>query len=116
MVLIVKRHRVAPLSELIGAYGATLVEITDSSILIRINRVYRPAMDPNALYEATRGSWRVGVRRGKAKLAMAEYEGVVRAVYEIVAWQEFQDRYVGRSVGAYLRRGLQSPIAYVECR
>ena len=136
----------ARLSELIAAYGATPVEITDPSILIRINRVYRASMDANSLYDATRGSWRVGQRRERAKLAMAVYEGVVRAVYEIEAWhpagstpyatrdvaklrregrweftgreagQEFQERYVGRSVGAYLRRGLQSPIVYVKCR
>jgi hypothetical protein len=47
----------ARLSELIAAYGATPVEITDPSILIRINRVYRASMDANSLYEATRGSW-----------------------------------------------------------
>jgi hypothetical protein len=140
------QHGRAPLSELIAAYGAVPVEITDPTILIRINRQYRPAMDPNALYEATRGSWRVGERRERAKLAMAVYEGVVRGVYEIEAWhpagstpyatrdvvkltregrweftgrearQDLQDRYLGRSVAAYLRRGLQSPIVYVKCR
>lgn len=139
------QHGRAPLSELVAAYGASPVEIADASILIRINRLYRPAMEPNALYEATRGSWRVGARRERAKLAMAVYEGVVRAVYEIEAWHpagstpyatrdvealrregrweftgrdaasEFQERYLGRSVAKYLRRGLQSPVVYVKC-
>lgn len=60
-------HGRAPLSELIAAYGAMPVEITDPSILIRINRLYRPAMNANALYEATRGSWRVGERRERSE-------------------------------------------------
>lgn len=76
---------------------------------------------------------------------MAVYEGVVRAVYEIEAWHpagstsyktrdastlrregrwEFTGRlasqpihslYLGRSVSAYPRPGLQNPVVYVNC-
>ena len=37
----------------------------------------------NALYEATRGVWKVGERREYAHLALAVFEGVVREVYAI---------------------------------
>lgn len=134
-----------PLSELIATYGAKPVTITDASILIRINRLYRPAMDGHALYEATRGIWKLGPRRDRAKLAMAIFNGVVRAVYVIDSWHpagstgyttrdgvellrdgrwefvghaagaEVQQRYVGGSVTAYFPQGLQSPVVYVHC-
>jgi hypothetical protein len=38
------------------------------------------------LYDATRGVWKVGPRRDKARFALSVYGGVVRAVYEVAAW------------------------------
>jgi hypothetical protein len=97
------------------------------------------------LYESTRGVWKLGPRRLKAKFAFAVFEGVVRAVYRIDAWYpagstEYQSRsapevqregrwefigapadevisaaYVDRSVRSYFRQGQQSPIVYVNC-
>ena len=95
------------------------------------------------LYEATRGVWRIGARRDSAELAMAVFEGVVKEVYEIETWHragttlyetrevdrserwEFtgrvarkggvRERYVGRKVSAYFKRGSQSPFRYVNC-
>jgi hypothetical protein len=66
--------------------SAKPVTTTDTSILIRINQLYRPAMDAEALYDATRGIWKLGPRRDRAKLAMAVFNGVVRAVYVIDSW------------------------------
>lgn len=135
----------APLSELIATYGAVPVTVTDPAILIRINRLYKPGMDTHALYEATRGTWKVGVRRAKARYAMAVFNGVVREVYVIDRWYpagstpyttrdaaeltragrwEFdghaadaaiREKYVGRSVSTYLALGSQNPVAYVAC-
>ncbi len=136
----------APLAELVATYAATPAVVDDPSILIRINRLYRPGMDAHALYEATRGSWKLGPRRAKATYAMAVFNGVVRAVYIVESWHaagstayttreaaalarpgrwEFIGReadeairvkYVGHSVSAYLPQGLQSPVVYVACR
>jgi hypothetical protein len=135
----------APLTELIASYGAKPVTISVPSILIRINRLYKPGMDAHALYEATRGSWKLGVRRAGAKYAMPVFNGVVRAVYEIESWHpagsteyttrdreelrregrwefvgreappEIHEGYVGRLVTEYLPQGLQSPVVYVAC-
>lgn len=43
-------------------------------------------MTPLELYEATRGTWKLGERRKGARYAFALFEGVVREVYEIEAW------------------------------
>jgi hypothetical protein len=134
-----------PLTELIADYSAGPVEITEPTLLIRINRRYEPAMEGVALYEATRGVWRIGERRNRAKLAMAVFHGVVRAVYAIQAWHaagstpyvtrdrasvtrpgrweftgapadcETRDRYVGKSVVKYLGKNVQNPVVYVHC-
>ena len=102
-------------------------------------------MIEDELYDATRGVWKLGSRRSRAKYALAVFEGVARQVYEIEGWhpagttpyktrtQESVDRpgrweftgrvasddlrswYVGSSVGAYFPQGLQSPVVYVHC-
>jgi hypothetical protein len=43
-------------------------------------------MSDVALYEATRGVWKIGPRRAKARYALAVYQGVVQEVYEILNW------------------------------
>lgn len=133
-----------PLEELITQYAAKPVNIEDPVLLIRINRRYRHGISPKELYEATRGVWRLGSRREKAEYAFAVFEGVVREVYTISKWYpagtlgyetrnedlsvegrwEFEGceapntvrkKYVGRSVAAYLAKGSQNPIKYVNC-
>ncbi|MEO8036576.1 MAG: hypothetical protein ABI837_19215, partial [Acidobacteriota bacterium] len=134
-----------PLADLIATYGAKPVTITDPAILIRINRLYKPGMDAHALYEVTRGIWKLGPRRERARFAMAIFNGVVRAVYAIDSWHpagsteyttrnavelvrpgrwefvghageaEIAQRYVGGSVVAHFALGLQNPVVYINC-
>jgi hypothetical protein len=134
----------APLSELDAIYGAKPVTIAEPCLLIRINKLYRPGMTTEALYEATRGVWKVGKRRNRAQFALAVYQGVVRQAYEIQEWHvggtipystrarddvdapdrwEFTGvvaerlavRYCGGSVEKYLPTNAQNPIVYVNC-
>jgi len=132
-----------PLRELVSYYAAEPVVITDSALLIRINRQYRHNMSPQELYEATRGVWRVGKRRENAEFAMAIFEGIVKEVFKISSWHpagstvyetrdnvnregrwEFQgvvvedairSRYLDRKVSGYFVKGAQSPVVYVNC-
>ena len=64
------------------------VDVTEPSILIRINQLYRSGMSQAALYEATRGVWKAAApRRDQAKYALAIAPGgIVCAVYEITEW------------------------------
>jgi len=132
-----------PLNQLVGYYAAKPIEITDPAILIRVNRLYRHTMSEEELYEVTRGVWKLGDRRSRARYAFAVFEGVVREVYEIEKWHpagttdyktrageslsrpgrwEFigkkapeavRSRYILGSVEKYFKRGLQSPVVYV---
>lgn len=66
-----------------------LVEIRESAILIRINRTYRESMSKDALYDYTRGRWKLNTERAKnAKYAIAVYKGIVQEVYEIYNWHD----------------------------
>jgi hypothetical protein len=119
-------------------------DITEPALLIRIPELFRPGLSNLALYEATRGVWRIGPRRDSVRLAIAVADGVVREVYEIDHWQpaltspyetrkidpavaagrwEFvgrragetvRERYIGASVAHYFKTGAQNPIAYVN--
>jgi len=133
-----------PLKELAMYYAAKPVEVSVPALLIRINRLYRHSMNEHELYEATRGTWKLGPRRNGARYAFAVFEGVVREVYEIKEWHpaattpyttrdattlsrdrweftgqvadaQIRDEYVGRSVVAYFSQGQQSPTSYVKC-
>jgi hypothetical protein len=133
-----------PLSALTFYYAAQPVAVRVAALLIRINRLYRHDMTPVELYEATRGTWKLGSRRTSARYAFAVFEGVVREVYEIDAWHRagttpyctrdaaklkldrweltghpaadsIRAEYVGGSVASYFRRGQQTPTVYVNC-
>ncbi len=119
--------------------SATSVNVRHKAMLITINQLYRSSMTRLEIYEATRGIWKVGLRRNSVEYAMAVYQGVVREVFRIFAWypagtleyktrdasdfaasgrwefageiaDDIRDEYVGFSVG----RSGQNPIRYVN--
>lgn len=127
----------APLFLLTAAKPAA---IDDPVMLIRINKLYRPGMSPDELYEATRRAWRArGRRRDTARFACAVFEGVVREVFEIGQWRKASPRegeawkgdrwefvgkiadesvrskYLGCPAKSYFTRGARNPITYVNC-
>jgi hypothetical protein len=120
------------------------VSIAEPAMLIRINQFYREGMSGKALYEATRGVWKVGERRNGAMIAIAVFQGLVKEVYQIESWHpagttpyetrspetynipgrwEFvgrvadhtiKSKYVDGNVGHYFLRGDQAPVRYVN--
>ena len=61
----------------------------DDMILIKINNSFGDAADTSALalYDATRGTWRVSEKSvAKTKYAAAIFGGVIREVYKIAQW------------------------------
>jgi len=130
--------------ELIMRKSARPVEVKEDSILIRINQLYRSNMNARELYEVTRGIWKLGLRRYKAKYAMAVYQGIIGEVYRIDRWvpagyseyttrrtevlkkrgkwefegeveKQLSKRYLGKSVRKYFRKHGQASVQYVGC-
>jgi hypothetical protein len=121
------------------------VTVTEPAILVRINQLYREGMSRQALYEVTRGVWRVGTRREGAQYALAVYRGEVKEVYRINRWfragstpyktrkqsalrvegrWEFigtvaepsvREKYFGKLVKGHFAPHSQNPIVYVKC-
>jgi uncharacterized protein len=129
--------------QIVATYAPDKVELQDTLILININRSFRYGMPKIELYDATRSAWLVGEKRGRAKYALAVYQGVIQEVYEIRGWYpnnstmnsrkpedpdvdeerwEFvgriaetriRNRYLYKDVSEYV--GGQNPIRYINC-
>jgi len=131
------------LEDLICRYSAKRIDIEEPSVLIRVNRLYRPRMSADEIYEVTRGVWKIGKRRDSLKYALAVYRGIVREVFRIDSWHpagsthyqfrrrdatwagrwEFcggvaeplvRQRYVGGSVAHLFPDGARAPIKYTH--
>ncbi|MCR4030431.1 MULTISPECIES: hypothetical protein [Flavobacterium] len=64
-----------------------LIEITEPTILIRINKTYSPTMSKQSLYDYSRGRWKLKIDRAKkAKIALSIFDGIVVEVFEIKSW------------------------------
>ena len=56
-------------------------------IAFHLARSYRENLSKEALYDVTRGYWRIDIRRAKqAEYALGVYQGVVKDVYKIHQW------------------------------
>jgi hypothetical protein len=73
-------------SEVAARLGAKPAKIVDPSILIKVTFGFRPDMTIPQMYDATRGCWKTGAKRSKAKYAMCVYGNVIREVFEISGW------------------------------
>jgi hypothetical protein len=113
--------------EIAQYYDAKVITITEPTIIININRLYKRFMTAQQLYDATRSAWVVGTKRNHVKYAVAAYRGLVREVYRIDNWSavgkrwEFsgqvaepsvRDKYINQSLDNYVKRGSQNPIKY----
>jgi len=88
-----------PLRQLLTFYRPKPVIVRDPAILVRINKLYRHGMSKHALYEATRGVWRLNPNRAAhAKYALATFERIVCEIYEIVG------KWVAAGTGRYSTR------------
>jgi len=126
--------------------SATPVEkFEHDMVLIKINGTYGDASEASAmaLYDATRGTWRVKrASVDKTKYAAAIFGGVIREVYRVATWlpaestlyldpkrnnapnsrfefvgkvaeKNIRDQYRWRSVAHLYSRGAANPIMYV---
>ena len=125
------------ITEVVAAYDAPQVLITEPVILVIINRLYQRGMSADDLYEVTCGNWHIGKRRNKADYVFAVSNSLIRQVYRGQRWFPVQARnatakiqtrwrfdgqiapemqhYVGGSVANYITLGAQNPIKYVNC-
>lgn len=64
-----------------------LEDITENVIAIKVSRSYKENMTKTALYEATRGYWKLNIKRAKqAEYAFSIFKGIIKEVYKIEEW------------------------------
>lgn len=118
------------------------IEIDEKVMLIRINQTYSMGISAQALYDVTRGVWKVGAKRDRVDFAFAVYAGIICEVYEINYWEpatryskflqqwdgciegrwqfvgkpceRLHEKYVGKDISEYFSRGNANPIMYVN--
>ena len=124
------------------------LDTSEPLVLIRINDFYGWILSEDriksdidmyeaVLYEATRKWWRVGVRREKARYAVATYRGETLEAYQIHGWYQNPEKSEGtpprwafrgtkaestirkelvhKSAKYLFKKGNQNPIYYLNC-
>lgn len=75
-------------------------------IAFHLAHSYREDLPEEALYDATRGYWRISLKRAKrAEYALSVYRGVVREVYKIRQWLPARDLFRPTLPGAEAPEG-----------
>lgn len=62
------------------------VNITEPTLIIRVNKLYREGISPSESYEITRGVWKVGDRRSSVENVFSVYHGEVKEIYKVKTW------------------------------
>lgn len=97
------------------------MNIEHPSLLFRIAKRFRTDMNPNELYEATRGVWVLGPRREEARYATPYETRRVAEEADLTNRWEFEgevadigvrERYRGMDVSTMFARGAANPATY----
>ncbi len=114
-------------NELMQHYDAKVIEITEPTIIININKLYKRFMSDEELYKVTKEAWKLGIKKNRASYVVASYRGLVREVYKIENWyslgnrwgfngriaeEEVRTKYKDQSLENYIKKGNQNPIKY----
>lgn len=131
-------------NQLISHYEREQVDIVEPVILIRLNQLFHYDITDTELYDSTRGVWRIGKNREKAKYVFAVFDGIVHEVYKVLAWfkagstfntrgtfddeedrwefvgqkaeESIRSKYIRKSVEHYFAKNAQNPIKYVNIK
>ena len=116
--------------------------ITENVIAIKISQAYRENMTELELYEATRGYWKIDVKRAeKADYVFCVYKRIIKEIYKIKEWlpagtiprstlpdakvptdryefvgevaeEAIRNKYIEKSIANLYRKGEANPIKY----
>ena len=117
-------------------------DIIENVIAIKISQAYRENMTELELYEATRGYWKIDVKRAeRADYVFCVYKGIIKEVYKIKEWlpagtiprstlpdaetpadryefvgevakEAIRSKYIEKSIANLYRKGEANPIKY----
>ena len=77
------------LNQIKAKYTSKKANISENVVLIKLSDTFRYNLNPNELYDITRGIWRISKERQKLIThAFAVYDGIIQETYKIEAWFE----------------------------
>ena len=121
--------------EVVGLYNATpLQQLHHEVVIININKSYERAMGSKSIYSVTKEAWVISESKRKTlEFALAEYRGIIIAVYKINDWyrcnreglkfvrwgfngceadEKIKELYLNKSVAHVKKKGASNPIRY----
>ncbi len=127
-------------NEIISIYNAELLtEIGDDCLIININRNYKRGAGVEAIYNATKETWKMAEWRPKSfNYILSEYRGLIREVFKVKNWykkerpdkngntylgygfngtvanNDIRSRYINKSVSGIKPRGYANPTIYPD--
>jgi len=94
------------IDQIVSVYGQKEANISEPSILIRINQAFRYSMSEAELYDYTRGHWKLNLERAKkARYAFSIYSGVIQEIYTVLGWFEALETFSIRKQNELIKRG-----------
>jgi len=127
-------------NEIQSLYNAELLtEIENDCLIININKNYKRGAGIEAIYKATKETWRMSDSRPKTfKYVLSEYRSLIREVFQVENWykkerpdkngklymgygfngtvadDEIRARYINKSVKGIKPRGYANPTIYPD--
>jgi hypothetical protein len=127
-------------NELKSLYNAEILETIDNNcIIININGTYKRGAVADAIYTATKETWKMADWRPELyKYVISEYRGLIREVFEVQNWytkerpdkygklyngygfegtvaeEAVRNKYVNKSIKGVKPRGYGYPVVYPE--
>ncbi|MDP3439084.1 MAG: hypothetical protein Q8R95_05750, partial [Azonexus sp.] len=81
------------------------------SLIININKKYTRRAGADDIYKATKGWWRMGLKRPMAKYVLSEYRGLIVEVWEVSGEWESKMMEKTEKREAHLRWGFEGSVA-----
>jgi hypothetical protein len=108
-------------NQIIGKYNAeTLTKIADDCLIININSSYIRGAGENAIYDATKCTWKIKKSRlPDIKFVLSEYKGLIVEVFKVDSWYEKERGFTKGSKRygeTYMGSGFHGEVAISEIR
>ncbi len=65
----------------------SILDFRGPAVVFKINRMYKPGMTKDEIYEAARGIWKIDWETRSPKFAIVSAFGKVQGVFHILGWE-----------------------------
>lgn len=92
-----------------------LTDLGEDALIININKKYERRAGAEDIYNATKGWWRMGLKKPSAKYVLSEYRGLIVEVWKVHKWKSKTVEKTEKRE-AHLRWGFEGEVAPASVR